>query len=146
MSPGGQASPQRATLYWSAVWRAAVTTATFALPLGLFQQWLIDSDRISKSDPSNYLIYFAILFCGALGGYAAAKLAPDSWQQNGAAAAALATFTIQVAGAIRHMIVGEDISSPLGWIFLALLMATCAMFGARVHRAMTPKNSGADRP
>jgi len=146
VSPGDQAIPERATLYWFAIWRAAVTTATFALPLGLFQQWLIGSERISKSDPSNYLIYFGILFCGALGGYAAAKLAPDSWQQNGAAAAALAYFAIQVAGAIRQIIVGEDISSPLGWIFLALLMATCGMLGARVHRAMTPRQPGADRP
>ena len=123
----------RITLYWSAIWRAAITTVTFAVPLSLLQKWLIESGRLSKSDAINFLLNFGIMFCGALGGYAAAKLVPTSRLQNGAAAAALGAIIIQVAGAIRHLIVGRDISSPISWIFLALLLSIFGMFGAWVH-------------
>lgn len=131
--------PARITLYWSAIWRAAVTTITFAVPLSLAQTILIDRGEIEKSDPVNYLLYLAIMFCGALGGFAAAKLAPRSMLENGAASGALAAIVIQVAGAIRRAFADEPISNPLGWILLAFLMATFAMFGAMVHRATSPK-------
>ena len=132
-------TPAKATLYWSAIWRAAITTATFAVPLSILQIWLIESDRIGKGDALNLLLYFAIMSCGALGGFAAAKLAPTSPLQNGAAAAALAAMAIQVGGAIRRTIAGLDVSSPLGWIFLALLMATFGMFGAWVNEKTSPR-------
>ena len=34
-------------LEWSAIWRAALSVATFAVPIGLAQQWLVGSGRIS---------------------------------------------------------------------------------------------------
>jgi hypothetical protein len=125
-------TPARITLYWSAIWRAAITTVTFAVPLSLLQKWLVESDRVAGDEAVNFLLNLAIMFCGALGGYAAAKLAPTSRLQNGAAAAALGAIVIQVAGAIRHTIIGRDISSPISWIFLALLLSIFGMFGAWV--------------
>ena len=80
-------TPARITLYWSAIWRAAITTVTFAVPLSLLQKWLVESDRVAGDEAVNFLLNLAIMFCGALGGYAAAKLAPTSRLQNGAAAA-----------------------------------------------------------
>jgi hypothetical protein len=130
----------RVTLYWSAIWRAAITTVTFAVPLSLLQKWLVESGRLSKSDAVNFLLNFAIMFCGALGGYAAAKLVPNSRLQNGAAAAALGAIVIQVTGAIRHIIVGRDVSSPISWIFLALLLSIFGMFGAWVYGKSGPTN------
>ena len=108
--------------------------STFALPLGLLQKWLVESGRIHSGDAINLILYFAILFCGAMGGFAAAKLAPDAPLQNGAAAGALATLVIEVGGAIRRTLVGEPVSSPIAWLYLALLMATCAMLGAALER------------
>lgn len=138
-STGGDApTDARVILDWSVIWRGAVTTAFVALPLSLLQNWLVDSERVGKGDPLNLLLYFGIMFAGAPGGYAAAKLAAytparHSTLQNGAAAAAVAAIGIQIAGAVRRMIVGEDVSNPLGWLLLALLLATFGMFGAWIH-------------
>ena len=132
-------------LSWSAIWRAAITTCTFAVPLGLLQQYLLDSGDLHPTDATNLVIYLAIFFCGALGGYAAAGLAPTSHLQNGAAAAALATVMIQAVGAVRRLIVGVPISNPIAWIFMALLMATFGMFGAYIHRTTHSQSSDSDR-
>lgn len=126
--------PARVILYWSAIWRGAVTTGTFAVPIALLGGWLVDSNRIEGGDAIVYLLNLIVLFCGAAGGYAAAKLSPTSLIQNGAAAAGLASITISVAGAVRRTIAGDDVSNPLGWILLALLMATAGMFGGYILR------------
>jgi len=133
VTDGNEAAPARVTLYWSAIWRAAVTTVTFAIPLSLFQKWLVEGDRVAGDAAFNFLLNLAIMFCGALGGYAAAKLAPSSPLQNGAAAAALGAIAIQIAGAVRHLVVDRPVSSPIGWVFLALLLSIFGMFGAWVH-------------
>jgi hypothetical protein len=86
----------------------------------------------------NYLFFAGILFCATLGGFGAAKLAPDHAIVNGAAAGALAYLVVQIGGAIRRVIVGAEISNPLGWIYLALLMATMGMGGAALERRSRP--------
>ena len=140
-----ESAPARITLYWSAIWRGAVTTATFAVPLALLQKWLVEGDRISGGDAINLLLYFAIMFCGAAGGFGAAKLSPTSRLQNGAAVAALAALAIQIAGAVRHVIISEPVSSPISWIFLALLLSTFGMFGAWIDQKSRPSTSGDPR-
>ncbi|MFN8053646.1 MAG: hypothetical protein U0Q22_19590 [Acidimicrobiales bacterium] len=132
-------------LSWPAVWRGAVTCATFAVPISVLQIWLIDSGRLGKTEAFNYVLYFAIMFCGALGGFAAARLTDTAPLQNGAAAAAFAALAIQVGGAIRRTIIGESVSNPIGWIFLALLMATFGMFGAWVNEKTAPSQNGVTR-
>lgn len=133
-------------LRWNVVWRAAVTVATFALPLGIVQKWLVESGRIEKGDAINLLLYFALLFTGALGGYAAGKLSPDAGVPNGAAASFVAGMTIAIAGAIRRSIVRLPVSSPLEWTYLALLMATCAMLGAAFERRSRGLRPGGNEP
>lgn len=133
-------------LRWPVVWRAAVSVIILALPLGLLQQWLVDSGRIDKGDAVNLVLYFAILFTGVLGGFAAGRLAPDAGLQNGAAASGLATLAIEVGGAIRRTIVGASISSPIAWLYLALLMATCAMLGAAFERRSRGLRPGGPDP
>jgi len=86
-------------LRWSAIWRAAISVATFALPIGILQKWLVESGRIDKGGAANLLLSLAILFTGMLGGYAAGKLEPDGGVQNGAAASFLAGLSIAVGGA-----------------------------------------------
>ncbi|HPB46324.1 MAG: hypothetical protein M9952_06830 [Microthrixaceae bacterium] len=126
------------SLDWATIWRAAVSTATFAVPLTLLQWWLIETDRASKGDSLMLLLNLAIMGSGALGGFAAAKLAPRLALQHGAVAPALAAIAIQIVGAIRRSIVGEEVSNVLGWIMLALLMAVFGMFGAWVNEKVSP--------
>ena len=120
-------------LEWPAIWRAALSVATFAVPIGLAQQWLVGSGRISADGAVNLVLFFAVLCCGAIGGFGAAQLCRARPLHNGAAAAALAYLAIQAGGALRRLIVGEPLANPLGWIFLALLMATCGTAGAALE-------------
>lgn len=137
-------SPQR-VLRWPAVWRAAVSTMALALPLAVLQTWLVDSGRVGKGEPLNLLMYLAIMSTGALGGFAAAKMVDANALRNGAAAAGLAALVIQIGADVRHLIVGDPITGPLAWIFLALLMATFGMFGAWVHEKTAPRPEGSPR-
>ncbi|NLA35027.1 MAG: hypothetical protein GX868_04975, partial [Actinobacteria bacterium] len=127
-----------AALDWGTVWRAAVSTATFVLPIAILQMWLRETDRIEASDPLNLFLYAVILGGGALGGFAASKLAPRLPLQHGAAAPALTVLAIQFGGAIRRLIAGEEISSPLGWVLIAMTMAVMGMFGAWVNEQVAP--------
>lgn len=143
---GADGQPARVTLYWSAIWRAAVTTLTFAVPLAVLQTWLVDSERVGKGAGINLLLNFAIMCSGALGGFAAAKLVPTSPLQNGAAAAGLAAVAIQIAGDVRHALVGDDLVGPLVWIFLGLLVATFGMFGAWVNEKTSTRGPTPSHP
>lgn len=114
-------------LCWSAIWRAAVSVATLAVPLQIV------FDVAAGDDTPSVLLYPLVLLCGMIGGFGAAKLAPQFPLQNGAAAAALAYAGIQGVGVIRRLIVDLPIS-PLGYPLLALAMATCGMVGASLER------------
>ncbi len=134
------------SLRWNAIWRSALSVATFALPIGITQQWLRDSDRMAADSPMNFVFIAAILFCATLGGFGAAKLAPEHPLPNGAAAGALAYLGVQLVGLVRRLAVGEDVSNPLGWIYLALLMATMGMAGAALERRSRPLRETPSRP
>jgi hypothetical protein len=121
-------------LNWSAIWRASLSAACFALPLGLLQQWLISTGRLASGDAENLLLFLAIMFCGVLAGFGAAKLDRDWPIQNGAAAGAGAYLIVQLGGSILRLARGESLSNPLGWVLLAMTMATLGMFGAAVEK------------
>ena len=114
-------------LVWNAVWRAGLSLAFLFLPIALIMETLELSDL-------EALPFFAlILFLGAVGGFGAAKLAPERPLPNGAAAAAFGYVLVQGLGVILHLVQGEE-NAWLTYIFLALLMATCGMLGAMVER------------
>ncbi|MEZ5320581.1 MAG: hypothetical protein R2698_00540 [Microthrixaceae bacterium] len=133
-------NPRRGTdhLRWTPLWRGAATMAVIAVPVALGQMFLLDSDEITPSSGVNLLLDLAILFSAAAGGYAAATFADRLRLQHGAAASGLAAAVIQVVGGVRRAVAGEEVSHPLGWILLVLLCATCGMFGAWIHRKVTP--------
>lgn len=126
------------SLEWATLWRAAVSTATFVLPVAILQMWLRETDRVEAGDPFNLFLYLVILVGGALGGFAASKLAPRLPIQHGAVAPAMTVLLIQLGGSIRRMIVGEEISNPIGWVLIALSMAVMGMFGAWVNERVSP--------
>ena len=114
-------------LVWGAIWRAGLSLAFLFLPIALIME------SLELSDTEALPFFAVILFLGAVGGFGAAKLAPDRPLPNGAAAAAFGYVLVQGIGVIRHLFTGED-STVLTYIFLALLMATCGMLGAMLER------------
>jgi hypothetical protein len=119
---------------WPAIWKPALSVSVFLLPLGLLQQWLVDSDRIERNGSASLLFVALFLFLAAVCGFGAARLATHRLLPHGAAAAGLAYVIVQGVGIVRHLIVGEDLISPLTFAYLALLMATCGMLGAMLER------------
>jgi hypothetical protein len=121
-------------LEWGAIWRPAVSISVFLLPLGILQQVWVDDGTIEKNGSASLLFVAVFLFLAAVCGFGAARLASDRLLPHGAAAAGLAYVIVQGVGIVRHVIVGEDIISPLTFAYLALLMATCGMLGAMLER------------
>ena len=121
-------------LEWSAIWRPALSTSVFLLPLGILQQVLIDRGTIARGGSESLLFFAGYLFLGAVTGFGSARLAATKLLQHGAAAAALAYAIVQSVGIVRHLLIGRSLLSPLSFVYLALLMSTCGMLGAMLER------------
>jgi hypothetical protein len=116
-----------------ATWRGAVTALVVALPVAVFNQLLVAAGDIESASPPTALFWLLILFGAAAGGWAVLRLAPGAALANAAAAGALAYVVVQGVGIVRRLLAGE----PLSWWafpFLALLMASSAMFGGMIAR------------
>jgi hypothetical protein len=116
-----------------ATWRGAVTALVVALPVAVFNQLLVAAGDIESASPATALFWLLILFGGAAGGWAVLRLAPGAALAHAAAAGALAYVVVQGVGIVRRLLAGE----PLSWWafpFLALLMASSAMFGGMIAR------------
>jgi len=118
-------------LVWNAIWRAGLSLALLFLPIALVME------ALDLTDVEALPFFAVILFLGGVGGFGAAKLAPERPLPNGAAAAAFGYVLVQGIGVIRHLITGED-STIVTYVFLTLLMATCGMLGAMVERRTRP--------
>jgi putative membrane protein (TIGR04086 family) len=114
-------------LRWEAIWRAGLSMAFLLLPIGIVME------ALELSDAAALPFFLVIMVIAAVGGFGAAKLAPERPLPNGAAAAAFGYAIVQGIGVVRHLIAGED-SSFVTYAFLALLMATCGMLGAMLER------------
>ena len=106
----------------------------FLLPVALVQQWLVDDGSIDETSVPSLLFFFLYLFLGGVAGFGAGKLAPDRPVPNGAAAAAFAYGLVQAVGIARRLITGDELSSLIVYVYLALLMATCGTLGAMLER------------
>jgi len=114
-------------LRWSAIWRAGLSASCFLLPLAIIQQ------VVRPKGAALFLFYLLYLLFAAVAGFGGAKLAHERPLPNGAAAAAFGYVVVQLVGVIRRVTGGEPIR-PISYISLALLMATCGMFGAMLER------------
>jgi hypothetical protein len=121
-------------LRWDAIWRAGLSVSMFLLPVALVQQWLVDDGSIDDTSLGSLLFFFVYLFLAGVAGFGAGKLAPDRPIPNGAAAAAFAYALVQAVGVVRRVITGDELSSPIVYVYLALLMATCGTLGAMLER------------
>jgi hypothetical protein len=114
-------------LHWSAIWRAGLSVATILLPVAIVME------VVRPRGLGLALCFVLILFLAAVSGFGAARLAPDHPLPNGAAAAALGYAIVQGIGIIHHAIAGGGVS-PIAYVYLALLMASCGMLGAMLER------------
>jgi len=114
-------------LEWPAIWRAGLSASCFLLPLAIVQQ------ITRPKGPALYFCFMLYLLFAAIAGFGGAKLATARPLPNGAAAAAFGYVVVQVVGMIRR-VVSDDPIRPISYVSLALLMATCGMFGAMLER------------
>ena len=114
-------------LHWGAIWRSGVSVAVLLLPIAIVME-------ITRPHGGALLLGFlAILFLAAVSGFGAAKLSPEPPLPNGAAAAALGYAIVQGIGIVHHIVSGGGVS-PISYLYLALLMASCGMLGAMLER------------
>jgi hypothetical protein len=120
-------------LNWAAVWKSALSISLFLVPLGILQTVLIHGKTISKGSGVNLVIFGVFLFLTAVAGFGAARQVDHDLAQHGAAAGAAAYVIVQGIGFIHHLILGDH-QDVFGYVYLALLSATCGMLGAMLER------------
>jgi TRAP-type C4-dicarboxylate transport system permease small subunit len=116
-----------------AVWRGAVTALVVALPAGVLNQFLVDSDTVQSDSPAVLFFWALILFGAAAGGYGVVRLCPEAALWHAAASGVAAYAIVQAIGVVSRTVRGD----PLYWWaypFLALMMATAAMMGGMFAR------------
>ncbi len=121
--------------------RGLLATIALALPLGLAQKVLIDSDTISADSGINLVFFGLILFAAVIGGFAAGQLGRHRVLQTAAFSAACGFLIIQIVGAAIRAASSKPISSPITWLTLISMAAVLGMFGAVIGR----KSSAVDR-
>jgi len=127
-----------------AFWRGVITTLVVALPVGVFNQVLVDSGDIDEASPATILFVVLILFGGAAGGWAVIRLSRPAPLSYAAGAAALAYVVVQGLGVVKRLIWGPDDFSWFGYLFLASLMAMCGMLGGMFGRRWHDQNPRQD--
>lgn len=118
----------------AAVLRSAGSMACLALPLAIWQRWLIASDSVAEDAVVNWLFVLGYLLCAAVAGFGAAKLAGRRPLPHGAAAGATTYLIVQGIGAIWKIASGRGAPSIVAVVYLGLLMATCGMLGGMLER------------
>ena len=114
-------------LQWPAIWRAGLSASRFLAPLAIAQQIIRPKGVVLM------LCFLLYLVFAAVAGFGAAKLARERPLPNGAAAAAFGYVVVQLVGIVRRLVDSDPIR-PISYVSLALLMATCGMFGAMLER------------
>lgn len=138
---GGQALPELEP--FQAFWRGTVTALVVVLPVGIFNQVLVDSGDIDGGSPVTFLFWILILLGGASGGWAVIRLSPRASISYAAAAAATAYVVVQLVGVVKRLITDD----PISWLafpLLALLMATCGMLGGMLAKRWMRQNGTTD--
>jgi hypothetical protein len=116
-----------------AMWRGVVTALVVALPVAVFNQWLVSSGDIGRNSPVVVLFWLLILFGAAAGGWGVLRLCPQAALAHAAAAGAITYAVVQTVGIVTRTIRGEALS----WVafpLLALMMATAGMLGGMFAR------------
>lgn len=124
--------------------RAVVTGAAVALAIGVpaaILAQVLDEAGSVDDNSSWLLVLFGVILVGmGAGGYVAANRRLDAPLTNSAVAALAAYLLVQIIGAVRLLLAGDDVT----WVaipFFALLSASAGMAGGLLadHRARHPR-------
>lgn len=124
--------------------RAVVTGAAVALAIGVpaaILAQVLDEAGSVDDNSSWLLVLFGVILVGlGTGGYVAANRRLDAPLTNSAVAALAAYLLVQIIGAVRLLLAGDDVT----WVaipFFALLSASAGMAGGLLadHRARHPR-------
>lgn len=110
------------------------------VPAAILAQVLDEAGSVDDDSPWLLVLFGVILVGLGVGGYGAAVRRLDAPLTNSSLAALAAYLLVQAVGAIRLLVLGEDVS----WLaipFFALLSASAGMAGGLVadHRARRPR-------
>lgn len=130
-APSGSELPQVTPP--QALWRGAVTALVVVLPVGVLNQYLVDSGEVSATSPFVFVLWLLIMLGAAAGGWATIRLSRRAPLMYPAGAAALAYVVVQGLGVIRRLIIGGDISW-YAYPMLCLLLAICGALGGQFAR------------
>lgn len=126
-----------------AMWRGAVTAGVVVFPVGILNQFLIDTERVSATSPVVFLLWVLIMLGAAAGGWATIRMSRDAALAYAAGAAAIAYVAVQAIGVIRRLITGGDISW-LAYPMLCMLLAICGALGGQFARRWQAPPSSSD--
>lgn len=121
----------------AALWRGAVTALVIVLPAGILNQVAVADDWTLVV----LLTFPAVMLGAAAGGWAVRRLSPAAPLWMSAAAAAAAYVLVQGGGAVRRLVAGESVS-PVQYVFLTFLMASCGMLGGLFARRTVARVGG----
>lgn len=116
-------------LDWRAIGQAALSGVMILLPLAILNKWLGGNEDDNRQ-LIGLIFTLLILATGAVVGFSAGATARHRERVHGAIAAAIAYGIVQFGGIVRRLVTGEPVANPIGFAYLALLMATMGMLGA----------------
>lgn len=114
-----------------ALLRGASVAVCICLPAALAAQALVDVPE-GEDPPTSVFLFFALVLVGfALGGWWAARSAPEAPYSNGAVAALLAFVVIQGIAVVVRLVAGESVNIP-AIVFNGLIAYGAGLLGAAI--------------
>jgi putative membrane protein (TIGR04086 family) len=113
-------------LDWRAVLLGAAAAVAIAVPTAVLNAAVVDDGEETNLVFGTLLLVLAGF---AVGGFVAARRAPDGPLANGAVAALCAFLVVQGAGVVRRLAADEPLSLP-SLAFAALLAYSSGLLGA----------------
>jgi len=116
-----------------AILRGASVAVCICLPAALISQALVDVPE-GEDPPSSIFLFFVLVLAGfALGGWWAARAAPEAPFSNGAVAALAAFAVIQGIALVVRLVGGDSVNIP-ALVFNGLVAYGAGLLGALIWK------------
>lgn len=128
----------------TALRNGVISGFVIVLPVGILNQYLIDSEKINPSSPWVFLFYALIMLGAASAGWATIRLSERAGLGYAAAAGALTYIIVQLLGILRRLLFTDLGINWLAYPFFASLMAVCGTLGGLFARKWIRDHLGSD--
>lgn len=139
-----QSLPQAAPL--TALRNGIISGFVIVLPVGILNQWLIDTERIESSSPIVFLFYALIMLGAASAGWATIRLSERASLGYAAVAGAMTYIIVQLLGILRRLLFTDLSVNWFAYPFFASLMAVCGTLGGLFARKWIRDHLGSEDP